>query len=216
MRLRLLPLSAACLIACAGIALSAPTKITKKKIFLTRINATSAVGLCLHLSGNVLALDNLSGDRATAFAIAPSTLSMRPSVQVKYEIKNRKRLYEWAKQSWKLTDATGEGVDILDNSLQTLVIVSRVDHSVSFISAGAVYPVPGHSFVLVNDPPRGSVLDYGSTGWLGFTGHYREKMWPIVQPTEVIISPNDNGITNGFPSITEDTHCDESISLSGK
>jgi hypothetical protein len=187
----------------------APTKDV-----LRRIDATEADGLCLRAAGATIALTTLGGETAASFPIDKTSLMVNPVVHTKFTSINRKRKYLSASQVWNLTDKSGEGVKISDDTVRTLIVISRIDQTLTLRNGdGTNYRIPGHSFVLLNNPAPTATLDYSGTNWLGTGNTYKEKMWPIVQPTEVIVSPNDSGLNGGFPSVVEDTHCDQPTDL---
>ena len=185
------------------------------KLVLTKIDATGSAGLCLTQSKDFLVLKNLQGAVATSFVAQESTVKVTPAVAVQDKTINKTREYISATQTWSLTDASGEGIKVTNNTLKTLVIVSQIDKAVALKYGVRQVLVPGHSFMLVNNPPKDLVLDLGST-WTAFYGQYTEKLSTVVQPTLVEISPNGEGIENGLPVLNITSIFGEPLRLRGE
>jgi hypothetical protein len=190
-----------------------PPNLAVVKVVLTKINATQSVGLCLIAKKNKLSLSTLSGYEPTSFAVQSASLKIVPHVKVKFGTFKGRRNYSSAKQTWTITDTTGEGVKIENDTVRTLIIISRIDKTLTFISKRQTISIPPHSIVLINNPPGDGVLDFGANEWLGYSGRYRQKMSPIPAPTLVVVSPNASGITGGFPAIDEGRIFDTTLDL---
>jgi len=191
---------------------AAPTTPAPIKRVLTKINATSASGLSLELTSNKLELTDISGDSAATFPVDPDSLSITPTVSVQYTTQQHVRKYISAKQVWLLTDATGEGVKLLNNTLRSLIIVSSIDRTLTLRCGAQSFHVPAHSLFLFNNPPQRVVLDFGDN-WTAFYGSYKQTLSPIDSPTLVVVSDNQEGIPNGLPEIVEGKIFDQSLSL---
>ena len=184
-----------------------PVKPAPLKVLFTKIDATRSTGL----TQNTLQLRTVAGDFAAAFPVRSDSVTIRPDVSDNYQIDGHVRRYISAKQTWKIVDSTGEGVGIENDMLRTLIIVSAVDREVFVREGGRLLVVPGHSFFLLNNPSQDAVLDMGTKPWRGYNGHYLEKLSSISVPTLIQITPNAQGITEGFPSINEGSIIDSTM-----
>ncbi len=193
---------------------ASPTVQPPFKRYLTKIDATGTAGLYFLLGSNILTLKNLQGQTATTFNVEASTLKVNPTVTVAMKNTSGSRIYTSAKQTWALTDESGEGVDITNNTLSTLIIVSMIDRPVNLNLGGSQYKVLGHSFMLINNPSAPGKLVLGS-GWTAYYGSITEKLPTILSPTLIEIQPNEAGIINGVPVLSESKIFGQPLTLSG-
>jgi hypothetical protein len=172
------------------------------KVILTKIDATGSAGLCLTLADNKLVLKDVAGDTATSFPVDASTLKVTPIVVVDDKIVKKVRKDLAANQAWMLEDSTREGVKIVNNTLRTLIVISRIDRSSTLDYGKVQFNVPGHSLFILNVPPAGGSLNLGGN-WVAFYGSYRQNLPVVTRPIYLEISPNSEGIDNGAPEIDE-------------
>jgi|GEM_PF-6680490 hypothetical protein len=191
---------------------SAPAPV---KRVLTKIDATGITGLFLVQVKDTLVLRNLQGQTAKSFLAEAATLKITPTVKVDYKMVKNVRAYQQATQTWLLTDETGEGVKIENDTLKTLIIVSEIDQPTTIIASGKKIVVPGHTFMFINNPAPKETLDLGGN-WTAYYGDYSEKLPAIVQPTLVEISPNNEGIHNGLPVLEVGSIFGKDLSLRGQ